>query len=336
MKSPPPFNVSITGKIVQPVNKRHGDRQFEASRIPGGRLFHYTTTPGLQGIVESNSLHASAAYFLNDSSEVEYGKSILADVLDKWELNNPEQRDDPTAELVRDLRTQICGAAGREALVQSVYVVCFCERDNLLNQWRYYGKDGGYSIGFPIDKGYIPGLAPESPSFTTVLTRVEYERAKQVECCEGVLNSILPFLEDPTVTRTLHTDMALTYHGKIPVGEFIFKVAQEWLIDELLSFKDKAFEEEKEWRLIARPRLFRLQGRDDRGKTPNKFYFRPHRGLLIPYIKLMPLSGKLPVASIRSGPSINVTKAEASIRLMMRQHGFADIDFRGSAIPVII
>jgi hypothetical protein len=169
-----------------------------------------------------------------------------------------------------------------------------------------------------------------------VLTRVEYNRAKQVEHCEHVLNAILPFLEDMTVTRTMHTDMTVTYHGKIPVGEFIFKVAQEWLLDELLSFKDAAFEEEKEWRLIARPRLFRLQGRDDRGKTPNKFYFRPHRGLLIPYLKLMPVSGKLPIASVRSGPSIDATKAEASIRLMMRQHGFADIAFMGSAIPVII
>ncbi len=331
--------VSVTGKILQVANRRQSDKQTEVSLISGGRLFHYTTSTGLQGIIESNCLHASAAYFLNDSSEVEYGKNILAEVLEKWELDNPEQRDDPTAELVRELRDKICGASGREDLAQSVYVTCFCERDNLLSQWRYYGRDGGYSMGFPCDKGYIPHLGPESPSFTSVLTRVEYERTQQMRRCQEILSSILPFLEDPEVVRVLDTEMIFTYlQGDVPLREFILKVAQELLTDEILSFKNKAFEEEREWRLIARPRLFRLHANDDRGKTPSKFYFRPSRGLLVPYIKLAPLRGKLQIASVRSGPSLDETKAEASIRLLMRQNGFEDkdVDFSGSSIPVII
>ena len=64
---------SIENKILQAAARRHWSRYRQASNILGGQLFHYTTVAGLQGIIENNCLHASAAYFLNDSSEIEYG-----------------------------------------------------------------------------------------------------------------------------------------------------------------------------------------------------------------------------------------------------------------------
>src|SRR5437879_3751511 len=49
-----------------------------------GVIYHYTTVIGLQGILETNRLWASAAYYLNDSSEVEYGSRLLHQELSTW------------------------------------------------------------------------------------------------------------------------------------------------------------------------------------------------------------------------------------------------------------
>jgi hypothetical protein len=192
----------LTNRLVSVSSQRHSTRRGQANP-PEGYIFHYTTAAGLQGIVESNCLHASGAYFLNDYSELEYGRKILADVFDQWELDNPEAAQDLTAELVYDLRERITDEKGREALVHSVYLACFCQRDNVLSQWRTYGQAGGYSVGFPVVLGAIRGVGPESPSYTSLLTRVEYRREKQIEACKEILNLILPVADD----RAMHSEL---------------------------------------------------------------------------------------------------------------------------------
>src|SRR5208282_343191 len=119
----------VANEVMRLSSQRYFDRQLQ-SAPPEGRLFHYTTVSGLQGIVETNCLHASAAYFLDDSSEIEYGRRLLNEVLEQWELDNPEARDDVTAELIRDVRANLCEDKGRETLVPSVHVASFCEQDN--------------------------------------------------------------------------------------------------------------------------------------------------------------------------------------------------------------
>lgn len=195
---------------------------------------------------------------------------------------------------------------------------------------------GGYSIGFPVVRGSIRNLTPEAPSYTALLTPVEYEEAAQLQRCKEVLELILPFVDDPAVERILRTTTIRTYYGQTSTYDFVFKALQEMMVDEILAFKDKAFKEEDEWRLIVRPRLFLLQGRDDRGATPAKVYFRPARGLLVPYLKLIPLNDKLPFVSIRSGPSVDRARAEASVRLLLQEYNFQNVTFSGSEIPVLM
>jgi hypothetical protein len=44
-------------------------------------LFHYTTSEGLKGILESRSFRCTDANFLNDSLEIKYGNKIISDIL---------------------------------------------------------------------------------------------------------------------------------------------------------------------------------------------------------------------------------------------------------------
>ncbi len=59
------------------------------------------------------------------------------------------------------------------------YVCCFCERDNLLSQWRSYGANGtGVSIGLdPREFEYISG--PDMPYGLMRLWRVFYKPTTQ-------------------------------------------------------------------------------------------------------------------------------------------------------------
>ena len=46
-------------------------------------LFHYTDSKGFLGILESNTLWATSARYLNDSSEYTYGMKLIADALEE-------------------------------------------------------------------------------------------------------------------------------------------------------------------------------------------------------------------------------------------------------------
>jgi hypothetical protein len=47
-------------------------------------FYHYTTAEGIQGIIENGCLFVTSGYFLNDSSEVDYGCQMFGAMLSKW------------------------------------------------------------------------------------------------------------------------------------------------------------------------------------------------------------------------------------------------------------
>jgi hypothetical protein len=149
----------------------------QVSMIPAyiqPELFHYTTVEGLKGIIESNSLWATSAYHLNDSSEIEYGCHLVTDILDEWVKANQQPGTAPTIpllalDLVKDSFGQPFSRVGRHV---GIYVSCFCDNGNLLSQWRAYGQSGGYSIGMLASGLEITMSAPGL--FATRLVMVNY------------------------------------------------------------------------------------------------------------------------------------------------------------------
>jgi hypothetical protein len=93
---------------------------------------------------------------------------------------------------------------------------------------------------------------------------------------------------------------------------------------------------EKEWRAVVRQREFLKQGSDDGGKTPVPAYFRTSRGMLVPYVKLVPWQPdkKLPIACIRSGPTLDTTMATVAISMMLEKNKFPGVRMQGSDITL--
>ena len=93
-----------------------------SSQPTSGILFHYTSAIGLRGILESGNIFGSHVGFLNDTSEWDYGVSIIAKRL-------PQLAAAGLPSWVDGLNTALNDKMGCE-----FYAACFCEEDDLLPQ----------------------------------------------------------------------------------------------------------------------------------------------------------------------------------------------------------
>lgn len=89
-------------------------------RDGGDLLYHYRSLEGFWKLIESDSFWATNARFSNDEEEQRLGMTKMREAY--WE-------------------------SGELPEVTDCYIVCFCEKDDKLSQWRGYAQNG-VSIGF--------------------------------------------------------------------------------------------------------------------------------------------------------------------------------------------
>lgn len=191
-------------------------------------LYHYTDAKGLTGIVESQTLWATNADFLNDAQQLRFGRQELHDALCE-EANALSPPDDESGDANYSRATVMRSAADEldPALRQyhSVYLACLCGAGDLLSQWRSYGGPGGYAVGFraPELQVGLPGAK---------LVQVRYGDTAKREAIAKVLRSIAP--------RPVGHPAASGYAR-----------AQQIVLPALAGIKHPAFKEEHEWRLVV-------------------------------------------------------------------------------------
>ena len=89
-------------------------------------LYHYTTAEGIQGIVEKGRFHASAAYYLNDSSEIDYGCEVLSDILEKRCSDKTDGEESLSTRMLRSVGGVFGNIGSMRNQLSKTYVVCFC------------------------------------------------------------------------------------------------------------------------------------------------------------------------------------------------------------------
>lgn len=138
-------------------------------------LHHYADAFGVQGIVSSSSLWATATQFSNDLSEIEYSVSIAVELIEETWGN--KKRIGPwekvlAEHLVRLFQTPLHSFG-------QPFIVSFCEDGDLLSQWRAYGGMSGFSLAFsPLVAHDKVKLACRN-GFRTMVKRVIYDPDKQ-------------------------------------------------------------------------------------------------------------------------------------------------------------
>jgi hypothetical protein len=192
--------------------------------------------------------------FLNDSLEIIYGYGVVKEVLEDWVKSCGRDEYSMALGFARDLLRGFGYDLFNKNIIDPIFLACFCEDGNLLSQCRAYGQSGGYSLAFsflPFDQLRV--LRPEPVTYTGRLIKVEYDRAKQLDRCRVLLQQVLPIFDDPDITRAIQE---VSSAGDPNRGFYeIRRVIGDMLTEEAVGFKDKAFEIEKEWRLVVRSPL---------------------------------------------------------------------------------
>jgi Protein of unknown function (DUF2971) len=305
------------------------------------RLYHYTASDGLKGIIEKSELWATSAFYLNDSAEISYGCGVVRETLMSWLDDHRDKKHYFGHQLGEHLYNAFGGDnSGRDIFEfgadPEIFLACFCEDDNLLSQWRAYGQTGGYSIGFDVPSfkmGEPPAMLPEPTAYTSKWAQIEYDKNRQLILCRKLLDGVLNHLFDDKASEAISAEGEHSRFGKTGFTRIITDI----LLEKVLAFKEKAFSVEREWRIIVRKRELVTRSDDDGGKTAIPIHFRSTRGMIVPYVKIIPHKKhytKLPVVSVRTGPVLQKKTAAFAVKLLLKTNGYSNVDTRSSEITI--
>ncbi len=179
-------------------------------------LYHYCSAETFHAICSFKKIRLCDLFTMNDYLEIHWGYSI-------WERVAGELIEELGFEFI-DSIDKIIHTSGLSCLALAS---CFSTDGDVLSQWRAYANDGnGYVVGFS---------AKDLLNLTVKPLRVEYDENKQLKEVKHFIKSI-------------HKVESELNEGK-KFGEDFIRTCQTLSFD-LASFKNPAFKEEKEIRLI--------------------------------------------------------------------------------------
>jgi len=214
---------------------------------PPSHVYHYTNSRGLIGILESKKIWATNIRFLNDINEVIEATKTAKEILnEKLEASEDERM----RHLFKSMLDNI------EEVASHIYVCSFSADGNSLSQWRAYcpSTGGGYALGIPG-----PQLRDVAKKLGWMFVKCIYENEKKDQVIREIIDSFIEDFEynyDSDSTERVALNFKLHLLGISGV------------------IKNKAFENEKEWRLIS-PIL----------SNEESINFRQGKSGIIPYCK---------------------------------------------------
>jgi len=297
-----PIDVKALNSFLESVGSYSPNLIFTPGNLQA--IFHYTDLNGLQGIITNHDLWLTHSQYSNDDEELTHGFAVVQETIGELLAKARSKRRKDYLENVKNII--------KSPLSKGVYICCFCEKDNLLSQWRSYSANGnGVSLGFKPDGfSYITG--PDSPPSGLVrLWKVFYERPKQKNLVKLALEFAYKDKNEPSQNFAKRAQQAAD--------------AIQFFIP---TFKNQDFEDEKEIRLIFTP-------------FPNstiKPQFRVSRGMLVPYYSLKELHGspsprQLPITSLCVGPSVNKHLNLESVKMLLTKIGYFQVAVGSSDTP---
>ena len=281
--------------------------QFLVQEFKHPVVYHYTDLNALNGILASQDLWLTNSQFSNDSEEIEHGRTVVENAIARRLETTGLSGGEKTflEQVVQQLQ---------QTVDRGAYVCCFCFKDDLLSQWRSYGANGT-GVSLSLATGAFQFIAgPDMPPdhFGLVyLWRVFYNEEKQRQIVDECL-----------CYAWQHGQGSLDDKAGLATTAIRFFVP---------TFKNEDFEEEQEARLVFLP-------------APGcqiPLRFRVARGMLVPYFSLREIVSKvgqanwwkLPLQSVRIGPSVNKHMNEQSVRMLLSQSGFEAATVNVSATP---
>jgi len=205
-------------------------------------IFHYTSADALHSIIRNKQLWATEALCMNDPTEGIHAGRLIAERL-------RARASDVPSHLLRLFSDEQLS----DVLNNQVFLVSFCSAGDLLSQWRAYGLDGrGYALGFNTE------ALLESAPCGGHLVPVSYDRAE--------LDELLATIIDFAVKEISRVNFCQAE------SEGYWGFVGNYLLQSVIRFKNPAYQEEREWRLVYFPSA--------------GIEFRISVGRIVPYIKV--------------------------------------------------
>jgi len=268
--------------------------------------FHYCSNENFYSIVTGRQIWLSSLSFSNDSLQ---GKLIKNIIINHAEDDNLDKITILQLENVFDFYENCIDLHG----------FCLSENGDLLSQWRAYSSDGcGVSIGFSND--CLEKLTKKAKQVNpfTIFNHIEYKRAVQENILKSAYNVIKKYIDEGAFESPGKDD-----EKKKEAWDNLSVKITTILVDGLVQFKDEAFKEEREWRIICHS-----------SKPEDEIYdYRATNNFIYPYkaIKFDDNFLKNQIVQLVIGPK-NLSKIH-DIENFLSKNGFENVDIGYSNVP---
>lgn len=263
-------------------------------------LFHYTTVPGLFGIIENECFWLTNIQYMNDLSEIRYAKNLIKDMLAQLSLKD---------KYVDGFSKYLNRVEEFNIEYNNYYIACFTHNGDSLPMWTMYGKDCGVAIEIDLTSEYHFVFGPNC-FFEDML----YEESIFYRFIENVVD--IYYAEYTKLINCKHIDECIV-DGVM--NELCANIV--WYAHNL---KNRNFSHESETRLFYRY------------KNDYTIKYRIKNNFIVPYVEMPPRQfnkgKKLPIKSIVVGPGEEQDLVRYSIDEFMKSKGY-DIEVRLSTIP---
>lgn len=325
-----------------PLNGVHS-KQSHRTRDDSSSLFHYTTASGLIGIIETKSLWATHASFLNDTTECQLLSRLLTPQIEadfrklvpklmecgafRPEIQYALRGDTLTTEAEK-ATSAILRAIDRTS---PIHITSFCRHavgapecdHGLLSQWRGYAK-GGFAIEF--DESQLDDLILEETdahSYQGLITReVEYhdhQKAAKIHQFNGLAAATLRVsFRESTPNLAARPDVSEL------LGDRDLESYIRAFVETVPFLKSPRFAEENEYRIVALPTRSAKLVASIKDKRPWKeISFREAwGGTMVPFIRLFKdLKNPLPIKKIIVGPHRDQENQLLAAKILLEKHG---------------
>lgn len=258
---------------------------------PRDTLYHYTSLPGMLGIVGSGILRASDIRYMNDSAELKHTLDLLRDHITARIMGGTDHPE-PLKKLLDWLSHRVVSGP-------MLFGGSFRANGNLLSQWRGYSMHGkGVSLGFEPE--HIHRCASRQ-GFQ--VGRCIYDSSQQ----ESLIQQIVDAVED----------MALEYRGDEHRWAEALEQIEGWLLRIASVLKHPSFEEEQEWRIVS-PVIHDTESQ--------AIQFREGASMLVPFYAFELTAGDnapIRLEHVFLGPTSNIDLSMNSLRLYLGSRGAA-------------
>lgn len=304
-----------------------------------GMVYHYTSAEVFNSIISKGTLRFTDRNYLNDKSEGVYVLQVISEshfFLNVW-----------SSEAIAEKFKIVCEKRKKNPNKKYRHI-CQCSfstESDSLSMWNYYSKNNqleGFNIAFNADelKNTVCQLDVDNEKKTKAIFckkaawkdgkteikafsgKIIYEKEKQKEIIIKIIETAEKYMRDN-------------------IDQDDYELFLDCILDKILDvgvfFKNKAFENEYEFRIVFYFYECEYYKAIDEKSTegvsvriPYQFVYK--NNFMIPYVDLQ--FDKKFIKGITMSPTLNDEASKASIEDFLRINGMGNIRIKSSEIPV--